>query len=229
VKLDTVSTSETPEGLALVLRPAGAAPRALAWTIDFLLRVVVFVVALLVLSPLREFGGGLLALLYFVLEWFYPVVFELLPGSATPGKRAMGLHVVMDDGLPVTVSGSVVRNLLRSADFMPAMFAGGLLVSLLRPDFKRLGDIVAGTLVVHKDQLRRHGALPAAEARAPRVPLTRAQQVAVVRLAGRAARLTSARVDELAAHAEPVLPRGPKDAGPGQRLLALAQWLSGQR
>jgi uncharacterized RDD family membrane protein YckC len=228
VKLDTTQSSETPEGLALVLRPAGAAPRLVAYAIDWIARLTAFGAMAAVLGPLGKFGQGIALVLYFGLEWIYPVVFELLPGAATPGKRSMGLQVVMDDGLPVTVAASVVRNLLRTADFLPFAFFAGLLSMMLRADFKRLGDIAGGTLVVHKEHVRRHGALPKAEPRAPRLPLTRAQQMAVIRLAGRSARLTAARVDELAAHAEPVLPRGDKDE-PGPRLLSLAQWLAGQR
>jgi uncharacterized RDD family membrane protein YckC len=228
LKLDTTVSSETPEGLALVLRPAGAPARVLAYAIDWLARTSVAAIAGLVLSPLKEFGFGLWLVLYFSLEWLYPVLFELLPGSATPGKRAMGLQVVMDDGLPVTVAASFVRNLLRTADFLPFASFAGLLTMLLRRDFKRLGDLAAGTRVVHRDTVRRHGALPQAVPLAPRQSLTRPQQVAVVRLAGRSGRLTPARLDELAAHAEPVLPRGAADS-PGPRLLSLAQWLAGQR
>lgn len=211
-----------------MLRPAGAGPRVLAYLVDWLARMAAYAVTAMLLASLKGFGAGLAALLFFALEWFYPVLFELLPGSATPGKRALGLQVVMDDGLPVTVSASIVRNLLRAADFLPAFYFLGSLSMLLRPDFKRLGDLAAGTLVVHREVVRRHSALPPAPPHAPRQPLTRAQQVAVVRLAGRAARLTPARVDELAAHAEPVLPRR-REASPGERLLSLAQWLAGQR
>ena len=143
----------------------------------------------------------------------------------------------MDTGLPVTPSAAVTRNLLRVADFMPVAFAFGLLAMLLRRDFKRLGDIVAGTLVVHAEHVCLAGALPQAEPLAPRVPLTRAQQVAILHLAGRARRLTSERVDELAALAENALPppdyapgrASPPPIRPGPRLLAVAQWLMGQR
>jgi hypothetical protein len=131
----------------------------------------------------------------------------------------------------------VTRNLLRAADFLPFLFAFGVLAMLLRHDFKRVGDIVAGTLVVHKDHVRLAGALPEAAAMAPRVPLTRAQQIAILHLAGRARRLTTERVDELAALAEGVLPSpdfapggtSPPPIRPGPRLLAVAQWLAGQR
>ena len=235
--LDTTLLAETPEGIAIVLRPAGAVPRTLAYALDFFIRIVVWALAAALLSGIRGIGGGVLLIVLFALEWVYPIAFELLPGAATPGKRALGLQVMMDTGLPVTPSAAVTRNLLRVADFMPAAYAFGLLAMLLRRDFKRLGDIVAGTLVVHADKVRLAGALPQAEPLAPRVPLTRAQQVAILHLAGRARRLTPERVDELATLAESALPppnyapggTSPAPIRPGPRLVAVAQWLMGQR
>jgi len=235
--LDTRLLAETPEGIAILLRPAGAVPRGLAYGLDLFIRFIVWAVAAAFLARVKGMGTGLMLISAFALEWIYPIVFELLPGAATPGKRAMGLQVMMDTGLPVTPSAAVTRNLLRVADFMPFMFAFGLLAMLLRADFKRLGDVVAGTLVVHADQVRLAGALPEAEPLAPRVPLTRAQQVAILHLAGRARRLTSERVDELAALAESALPPpdfapggiSPAPIRPGPRLAAVAQWLMGQR
>ena len=235
--LDTTLHAETPEGIAILLRPAGAVPRSLAYALDWFIRITVFAVAATILGVVKGVGVGLLLLVYFGLEWLYPIVFELLPGAATPGKRALGLQVMMDTGLPITPSAAVTRNLLRVADFMPVAFGFGLLSMLLRRDFKRLGDIVAGTLVVHAEQVRLAGALPESEPLAPRVPLTRAQQVAILHLAGRARRLTPERVDELAALAENALPApdyapgraSPPPIRPGPRLLAVAQWLMGQR
>ena len=235
--LDTALLAETPEGIAILLRPAGAVPRSLAYALDWFIRMVTFSIVAGILGSVKGVGVGLMLIVYFGLEWLYPIAFELLPGSATPGKRALGLQVMMDTGLPVTPSAAVTRNLLRVADFMPMAFAFGLLSMLVRRDFKRLGDIVAGTLVVHAEHVRLAGALPEAEPLAPRVPLTRAQQVAILQLAGRARRLTSERVDELAALAENALPApdyapggvSPPPIRPGPRLLAVAQWLMGQR
>ena len=235
--LDTTLHAETPEGIAILLRPAGAVPRSLAYALDWFIRFVAFSIAAAILGGVKGVGVGLMLLVYFGLEWLYPIVFELLPGAATPGKRALGLQVMMDTGLPITPSAAVTRNLLRVADFMPVAFAFGLLAMLLRHDFKRLGDIVAGTLVVHAGHVRLAGALPEAEALPPRVSLTRAQQVAILHLAGRARRLTSERVDELAALAENALPppdyaprrASPPPIRPGPRLMAVAQWLMGQR
>jgi len=235
--LDTALLAETPEGIGILLRPAGAVPRALAYATDWFIRFVTFSVAAALLGGVKGVGTGILLIGYFGLEWLYPIAFELLPGAATPGKRMLGLHVIMDTGLPVTPSAAVTRNLLRVADFMPIAFAFGLLSMLMRADFKRLGDIVAGTLVVHGEQVRLAGALPDVEPLAPRVPLTRAQQIAILHLAGRARRLTLERVDELATLAENALPppdyapggASPAPIRPGPRLLAVAQWLMGQR
>jgi len=237
LKLDTRLLAETPEGIAILLRPAGVVPRGLAYALDFFIRFIAFAIAATFLARVKGLGTGLMLVTYFGLEWIYPIVFELLPGAATPGKRAMGLLVMMDTGLPVTPSASVTRNLLRVADFMPFMFAFGMVSMLLRHDFKRLGDIVAGTVVVHADQVRLAGALPEAQPLAPRVPLTRAQQVAILHLAGRARRLTSERLDELATLADEALPppdyapggTSPAPIRPGPRLVAVAQWLMGQR
>ncbi len=236
-KLDTTLLAETPEGIDVLLRPAGMAPRSLAYALDFAIRCVVFIAAAIALSLLKGFGQGLFLILVFGLEWIYPIVFELMPGAATPGKRMLGLRVMMDTGLPITPAASLVRNLLRGVDFLPFVFTIGLASMLLRRDFKRVGDIAAGTLVVHADHVRLSGALPEAVALAPRVPLQRPQMIAIMRLAGRAARLTPERVDELATLAEDVLPPpnhapggvAPPPIRPGPRLLAVAQWLAGQR
>jgi uncharacterized RDD family membrane protein YckC len=241
LKLDTTLLAETPEGIDILLRPAGVVARALAYALDWAIRIAVFIGVMTVIAATHGASGGLGVglsfIFYFGLEWIYPIVFELLPGSATPGKRVLGLQVMMDTGLPVTPSAAVTRNLLRAADFLPFLFAFGVLSMLLRHDFKRIGDILAGTLVVHSDHVRLAGALPEAGSMAPRVPLTRAQQVAILHLAGRARRLTPERVDELAALAESVLPPpdfapggvSPPPIRPGPRLLAVAQWLTGQR
>jgi uncharacterized RDD family membrane protein YckC len=229
-RLDTRYAAETPEGIALWLRPAGVVPRFYAYLVDLLIRLVVYAVGSMVLARFGSFGGGLALLLLFLLEWLYPVVFELGPGAATPGKRMVGLAVVMDTGLPVTPAASLTRNLLRAADFLPSLYAFGALAMLWRHDFKRLGDLAAGTLVVHLAPSRPpRSAPPPAPARAPAVPLTASAQAAIVAWAGRVTRLTEARADELAEIAVPVVaPR----AMHGDRVVALvgvAHWLLGRR
>ena len=232
VALDTIVTAEAPEGIALALRPAGIVARSYAFVIDLLIRGGVLLIASMVLGTMHRLGGGLFLILLFGVEWLYPVLFELLPGSATPGKRAVGLKVVMDTGLPITPAASMVRNLLRAADFLPFLYAFGLLAMLLRPDFKRIGDLAAGTLVVHAESVRLHGTLPEAEPRAPARPLSAPEQAAIVAWAGRATRLTAARHDELAQLAASVTrsPNAKPDAMQAtERLLGVAQWIVGRR
>jgi uncharacterized RDD family membrane protein YckC len=229
-RLDTRYAAETPEGIALSLRPAGVVARFYAFVVDLVIRFVVYFVAMIFLAQMGKFGQGVALLVLFLLEWLYPVAFELAPGAATPGKRMVGLAVVMDSGLPVTPAASLTRNLLRAADFLPSFYALGALSMLWRHDFKRLGDLAAGTLVVHVERAGvRPAAPPPAPARAPAVPLTAAAQAAIVAWAGRVPRLTEARADELAEIAVPVVaPR----ALHGDRVAALvgvAHWLLGRR
>lgn len=227
--LDTLFSAETPEGIELTQRPAGPVARGLAYALDLGLRAVVMIIAAIALSRLRGVGAALFLVLYFLLEWFYPVVFELSLGGATPGKRLLGLRVVMDDGLPVTPAASLTRNLLRTADFLPAGYVLGLLSMMMRADFKRLGDLAAGTLVVHAETVALHAALPPAQPLAPARPLSTREQAAVVAWAGRLGRLTPQRADELAALAAPILPADPAGLDASERLQGVAQWVMGQR
>jgi len=233
-RLDTQHAVETPEGIALSLRPAGVVPRCLAYLIDWFIRAaVLFAVAIVAGIFLRNLAGAVLLISFFALEWLYPVLFELTRYGATPGKQAMGLRVVMDSGLPVTPAASLLRNLLRAADFMPAAYALGAAAMLMRPDFKRLGDMAAGTLVIYADSVRLDGPLPEAEPAPPARALSAREQLAIITWAGRAARLTPERFDELALLAAgQVCAPPPPESGPqsaGQRLLAVAHWLSGRR
>jgi uncharacterized RDD family membrane protein YckC len=231
--LDTLLRAETPEGIELALRPAGVVARVLAYAVDFGIRLVVFLVAVNAMGSFGRLGAALLTLLAFALEWLYPVLFELSLGGATPGKKLLGLRVVMDSGLPVTPAASLTRNLLRAADFLPLLYAGGLLAMLLRADFKRGGDLAAGTLVVHVREVTLHAALPPAPPQAPARPLNAAQQAAVIAWGHRRARLTPARAEELAQLATPAwVPAAEATSAPAEasgRLLSIAHWLLGRR
>lgn len=228
--LDTIHTAETPEGIALSLRPAGLVARTLAYLIDFGIRMALFFVVAMFSTAAGGMGTAVLLITYFSLEWLYPVAFELGGTGATPGKRAMGLQVVMDSGLPVTPAASLVRNLLRAADFLPGFYALGVLAMLSRGDFKRLGDMAAGTLVVYIETVRLYGDVPEAEPVAPTRALASAEQAAIVNWASRSSRLTPARLEELAQLALPVCPEPlASRASATDRLLGVAQWVLGRR
>jgi uncharacterized RDD family membrane protein YckC len=228
--LDTLVAAETPEGITLELRPAGLAARFCAFLLDLLIRLAVWYAVLIATAFTGEMGVAAWLILLFALEWFYPVAFELSRSGATPGKRALRLKVVMDNGLPVTPAASLTRNLLRVADFLPLVYGFGVISMLLRPDFKRLGDLAAATLVVYEPRREArapvHDVLPLA----PALPLAPRDQAAVIALAARASRLTVARVDELAALAAPVA-GNPGISGDQltRRVLAVAKWLLGHR
>lgn len=230
MRLDTLHTAETPEGIALSLRPAGPAARCLAYLVDFAVRMAGFLAIVMAAGIAgRGLAPGLLLIAFFLLEWFYPVAFELAGDGATPGKRMMGLRVVMDSGLPVTPAASLLRNLLRAADFLPALHAAAAVSLLVRADCKRLGDIAAGTLVVYTDDVQLHGQLPPAEPEPPARPLQAGEQVAIIAWAARARRLTPERLEELAALARPVLPPAPESDSDTQRLMRVAHWVMGRR
>jgi uncharacterized RDD family membrane protein YckC len=228
--LDTVVAAETPEGILLELRPAGLPARFYAFLLDWLIRLVVLYAAAIAAAFMGGLGTAFLLLLYFALEWFYPVVFELGRSGATPGKKIMGLKVVMDNGLPVTPAASFTRNLLRVADFLPFMFGAAIVSMLLRQDSKRLGDLAAATVVVHQPQRPPKLALDAVVPVTPTMALAPSEQAAIVALAARAPTLTAERLDELAAIAAAVSGDAGK-AGPNvtRRILGVAQWAMGKR
>ena len=147
--LDTVVTAETPEGILLELRPAGLTARCYAFVVDWLIRIAVLYAVQMAAVFAGGIGIALWLILFFALEWFYPVAFELTPSGATPGKRVFSLRVLMDNGLPITAAASVTRNLLRFADFFPFGYGFAIVSILLRRDCKRLGDLAAGTIVVY--------------------------------------------------------------------------------
>jgi uncharacterized RDD family membrane protein YckC len=221
---------ETPEGIELELQPAGLQARGCAWLLDLLIRGSVVYVVTIVAGLLGGLGMGLFLIMLFLVEWFYPVVFELSPLAATPGKRIVGLRVVMSNGLPITMAASFSRNLLRAADFLPVAYAAGAACMLLRSDFRRLGDLVADTMVIHVRQPVVN-ALPAGvEPVPPFHPINLEAQSALMRLATRASRINSERLDEVAALAAPACsPLVQPGAALTRNVLGVGYWLLGGR
>jgi uncharacterized RDD family membrane protein YckC len=228
--LDTVVSAETPEGILLKLSPAGLSARFYALGLDWVIRLTIMYAAAMVAAVMGGIGVAFLLILFFALEWFYPVVFELTASGSTPGKRVFGLKVVMDNGLPVTPAASLTRNLLRAADFLPFGYGFAIVSMLLRRDFKRLGDIAAATIVVHEPRAVPRIDLDKIAPVAPARTLAPQDQAAVVALAARAPRLTRDRLDELAALAATVSGDAGR-SGPGvtRRVLGVAQWALGRR
>lgn len=159
---DTEAEIETPERVRFSYRVAGPAHRLVAYLLDLLLRVVALAVIAMFLG-LAGFGaekfsqatGGIVLVVAFLLDWGYFVLFETLRDGQSPGKQALGLRVVNRDGYGITFTDSVLRNLLRAADFLPMGYAVGFLSMMGDRCFRRIGDRVAGTIVVveHRQQV----------------------------------------------------------------------------
>ncbi|TBU71943.1 RDD family protein [Phytopseudomonas daroniae] len=197
--LDTRYQVETPEGIDLALRPAGLIPRALAFTIDLLIRGTILAVVYLTLGLFGQLGMGIATIMLFLVTWWYMVLFEVLNQGRSPGKQMLGLRVVHDDGTPIGWPASLTRNLLRFVDLLPFAYTLGIISCLSNRAFKRLGDIAAGTLVVYRDQPIERPNLPEAEAQRAPFPLDFAEQRAMLAFAERGERLSTARRAELAA------------------------------
>ena len=226
--LDTIHSVATPEGVELDLRLAGPVSRAYAWLIDFLLRLLILLVLWIALIPLGGVGIGLWLLTWFFLEWLVPAACEAYLDGATPGKKMMGLQVVHDDGTPVAWPAALIRNLLRAVDFLPLFYGVGLLSILVNRDFKRLGDLVAGTLVVYRDRAHKPAAIPPAAPLPSPVALTLTENRAILDFAERVSTLTPQRAEELA-EIPTCLVGGAHGAAASNRLLQIAHHLLGRR
>jgi uncharacterized RDD family membrane protein YckC len=150
---------ETPERVALTLELAGLGARAFAFLVDVLCVFLLWVLGLVLYSIsgdlLRELQGlswiGQLLVVVAVVGsgWGWDVLWEVAGGGRTPGKRVLGIRVVRLDGAPVGLGESLARNLLRALE-LPLGYAPGVLAVALGSRRQRLGDLVAGTLVVRE-------------------------------------------------------------------------------
>lgn len=228
LRIDTERQRATPEGVTLGLRVAGPFARGLAWLFDLMLIFVALFVVLLAASLLGNFGAGLAMVLIFLVYWGYPVAFEVLRRGATPGKTILGLEVVHDDGTPVGPRASVLRNLLRFADFLPFAWGFGLMSMLLSGSFQRLGDLAAGTVVVYRNSAGTDlPDLPNETPIPPPVGLDRQEQRALIDYATRVPTWTGERAVELADLVVPLT--GAEGTQGVRKLVGMAAWLIGRR
>lgn len=219
--IDTAARVETPEHVVFEYRLAGPTRRALAYLIDLAIRVglvaLVFVLLSLIESStgLDGFSVGVFLVFHFALEWLYFVAFETLWSGRSPGKRVLGLRVVGQDGRSLTMLDSMLRNLLRAADFLPFGYAVGLVIMGGDPLFRRLGDMVAGTIVVTEDpgrigerlQLEPRPTAAELDALPVRPPVSRVELEAIELFLRRHGALSAARERELAELLAPTLAR----------------------
>lgn len=235
--LDTTAAVDTPERVRFRYRLAGPGQRGAAWFIDFLIRLVVFVVLLfgfgilLAVPGIGGLGMGLLLLIAFLLEWFYGVFFETVLAGRTPGKMVLNLRVVRGDGSPGRFPDFLLRNLLRGVDFLPMLFGIGVLTMLIDRRMRRIGDLVAGTVVVTEEKAAMLGGVsidpPVTEeerlALPARVELKREEIALIEEFLRRRRRLGADRAEELAWLFGPaVTERTGIEAPTWERVLTLA-------
>ncbi|TFJ93739.1 RDD family protein [Lentibacillus salicampi] len=152
---------KTPEFVSLDFKLAGLGSRAGAMIIDQLLLMIfnILTILILVFATQADFitfmNGSTVPLaigiiLIFIMNWGYFFVSEYFFGGKTLGKRLLEIRVIQDNGHSITLLSSLIRNLLRIIDMMPPAYFIGIIMVFFHSKHKRLGDIVAGTIVVHE-------------------------------------------------------------------------------
>lgn len=150
----------TPEHVLLRFQTAGVGSRAAAQLIDMvilllvnltvftLFSIVVFGENRLFFLETEDYAIAVAILFIFVLNFGYFLVLEAFWAGQTVGKRLLGIRVIRDNGQPATFLSSAIRNLFRVIDVLPTGYFLGAMVSVFHPRDKRIGDLVAGTIVV---------------------------------------------------------------------------------
>lgn len=153
---------DTPEQIALELPLAGIGSRFLAIAIDTLIQFALYLVVGIVFFLILGLGASVLwyvpktigpavgVFILFAIYWGYFAIFEILWKGQTPGKRFAGIRVIKESGRPINTFEAVGRNLLRAVDVLPGVYGVGVVCMMCNRQSRRLGDFVAGTVVVHE-------------------------------------------------------------------------------
>lgn len=153
---------DTPEQIALELPLAGIGSRFLAMAIDTLIQFGLYLVVGIVFFLILGLGASVLwfvpktmgpaigIFILFAIYWGYFALFEIVWKGQTPGKRFTGIRVIKESGRPINAFEAIGRNLMRAVDGLPGIYGVGLLCMMLNKQSRRLGDFVAGTVVVHE-------------------------------------------------------------------------------
>jgi uncharacterized RDD family membrane protein YckC len=229
--LDTRYRVEIPGGIHLEAQVVGPIPRSFAFLIDKVIQAIAISAMSIASIPLGMdgIGGGFFLIFLFAIEWLYPVLFELLMRGQTPGKKVLGIAVVNDDLSPVTLGTSLLRNLLRTVDFLPLFYLGGVVTMLSNRRFQRLGDLAAGTLVISSTSSRAAQVASVADVEplAPAIQLSRSEQTTLVEFLQRSSQISQPRQQELASILEGITHDEGEDGV--DRLRRYGAWYLGLR
>ena len=161
---------KTPEYVSLQFQLAGLGSRTAAFIIDQLILTLINIAILIVVFVVLV-GGPNLAFYFatevesvtlaitiivlFLINWGYFFVYEYFSGGRTLGKKIIGIRVIQENGHSITLLSSFIRNLLRIIDMLPANYFLGILMVFFHSRHKRVGDLVAGTIVVHERHVKK--------------------------------------------------------------------------
>jgi uncharacterized RDD family membrane protein YckC len=165
--MDTIGNQlniETPELVSIEMPIAGIGSRFIALVIDYLIQfaalILLSVLAAVIIPALHFLGrisadwaGGIFVIIFFLFLWGYFALFEAFANGRTPGKRVAKIRVIHRSGRAISFVESLARNLLRFVDFLPSFYVVGVVAMFLSRQNQRLGDMVAGTLVVHDREI----------------------------------------------------------------------------
>ena len=174
VELRDQLSIDTPELVSLEYPVAGIGSRAIACLIDYTIQTVAWFLVLMLIaligsmvdassthvstsspksSPSEAWVMAIMFLILFAFQWGYFTLFETFWNGRTPGKRILRLRVMQQNGRSIGFLDAFTRNLLRVADIIPGFYLVGLIAVFATRQSQRLGDLVAGTIVVHEQKI----------------------------------------------------------------------------
>jgi uncharacterized RDD family membrane protein YckC len=145
---------------------AGVGARSYAFVLDWHIRLLVALVwiylSAFLMYDLSVFAtvltenpantAGLVIFMPAIAVYFlYHPVLEIVMQGTTPGKQMAGVHLITHSGAAPGFGRILIRNLLRLIDGIPGVYTVGLLVAIFTRNHVRIGDIVAGTILVYED------------------------------------------------------------------------------
>lgn len=167
---------KTPEYVSLQFQLAGLGSRTAAFIIDHIILTVANILIILALMfiligepsmliflEMDSVALAIMILVLFLINWGYFFAFEYFSGGKTLGKKIIGIRVIQENGHSITLLSSFIRNLLRIIDSLPFNYFLGILMIFFHSKHKRIGDLVAGTIVVHERKAKKKKKLSAIE------------------------------------------------------------------
>jgi uncharacterized RDD family membrane protein YckC len=153
-KLDSIIRVVTPENIGFEYRLAGPFRRLPAFLIDFAIvaaiNIAIFVIFLMTVAWTGGMGAFAMLVTWFAVFWFFGGMCETMLNGQTPGKWLLGLRTLTYEGQPISALQAIFRNMMRAADLIMPLL--GLIVMMFNRRFQRLGDLVAGTIVVVEER-----------------------------------------------------------------------------